>query len=544
MKTLTIRRGFAAGNLLAAGTLALLVLAGQVHAATSQYWDTSTSAGIQTGTGVWDVGTTSLWSTNANPIAGSLNLWTNDNDANFSGTGTNTVTLSGAVSANTLTNSTATSVISGAGTLTLTCTNTSNANYITVNSASSLTINSAVILTPNGGRALFTGSGVLTINGNIGETAQTTLRAGGSAITLGGSNTFTGGVQISGGNSVTITDTAALGLGTATNAGILLGLNGSGTGTVATMNFNLASNSTVSKSLLLGGQTNVLTTNNFAINSTGAGVVTLAGTTLFSGQLGVSALFAGAGTMNLQLGGTNTGANTYQSALSNSSGNGTNYLTSLTKNGTGEWILTGASTYSGGTIVNAGTLLINNISGSGVGTGSLTVNSGGTLGGNGSIASAVTLNSGGNLTPGVSGTGLLTISNSLTLLAGSTTTFSITATNNFSSINLGTNALTYGGALIFNINGYTPTAGDTFQLFTLGSTNATSSGISLAGTQSGNFISASGIWSLTNGSGTWQYTDSTGVLAILAVPEPSDIAFIAFSGLALVIAMRRRRKMA
>jgi hypothetical protein len=129
-------------------------------------------------------------------------------------------------------------------------------------------------------------------------------------------------------------------------------------------------------------------------------------------------------------------------------------------------------------------------------------------------------------------------------LAGSTTTFSITATNNFSSINLGTNALTYGGALIFNINGYTPTAGDTFQLFTLGSTNATSSGISLAGTQSGNFISASGIWSLTNGSGTWQYTDSTGVLAILAVPEPSDIAFIAFSGLALVIAMRRRRKMA
>jgi autotransporter-associated beta strand protein len=55
----------------------------------------------------------------------------------------------------------------------------------------------------------------------------------------------------------------------------------------------------------------------------------------------------------------------------------------------GRTILTAANTYAGGTVVNAGTLLVNNPSGSGTGLGAVTVGSDGTLAGTGAIGGAV-----------------------------------------------------------------------------------------------------------------------------------------------------------
>ena len=71
--------------------------------------------------------------------------------------------------------------------------------------------------------------------------------------------------------------------------------------------------------------------------------------------------------------------------------------TSITKQGSGDWRLTGANTYSGATQVQQGRLIIN---GTHSGTGAVTVASGATLAGKGTITGAVTINAGGILQVG------------------------------------------------------------------------------------------------------------------------------------------------
>jgi hypothetical protein len=67
---------------------------------------------------------------------------------------------------------------------------------------------------------------------------------------------------------------------------------------------------------------------------------------------------------------------------------------------------TGSNTYQSGTLVNSGTLLVNNTTGSGTGVGLVSVNNSGTLGGTGFIVTNiadVTINGGGNITGGTNG---------------------------------------------------------------------------------------------------------------------------------------------
>ena len=66
---------------------------------------------------------------------------------------------------------------------------------------------------------------------------------------------------------------------------------------------------------------------------------------------------------------------------------------SLTKIGRGTLILTGANTYTGGTTIEEGQLLVDNTTASGLGSGSVQVNAG-RLGGNGTIAGSVTVGTG------------------------------------------------------------------------------------------------------------------------------------------------------
>jgi fibronectin-binding autotransporter adhesin len=72
----------------------------------------------------------------------------------------------------------------------------------------------------------------------------------------------------------------------------------------------------------------------------------------------------------------------------------------LTKQGSGELDLRGANEYTGGTIVQQGSLIVSNSSGSATGTGNVTVRSGATLTGRGSIAGTVQVLEGGILAAG------------------------------------------------------------------------------------------------------------------------------------------------
>jgi autotransporter-associated beta strand protein len=138
----------------------------------------------------------------------------------------------------------------------------------------------------------------------------------------------------------------------------------------------------------------------------GDGNVFLGGNNLAVGSNNVSTTFSGV----IQDGGSNGGIGG-----------------SLTKIGAGTLALSGSNAYTGGTTVNAGTLLVNNTSGSGTGSGAVQVNAG-TLGGSGTIAGAVTVGTGSgrgaSLSPGQSA-GTLTIQGALTLNSDATYKFEL-----------------------------------------------------------------------------------------------------------------------
>jgi autotransporter-associated beta strand protein len=86
------------------------------------------------------------------------------------------------------------------------------------------------------------------------------------------------------------------------------------------------------------------------------------------------------------------------------SGKGRVERTGATTSPGGTTVFTGDNTYSGGTIISYGTALANNVAGSALGSGTVTVTNLGVLGGNGTIAATVTAGLNGTLSPGTSPT--------------------------------------------------------------------------------------------------------------------------------------------
>ena len=124
-------------------------------------------------------------------------------------------------------------------------------------------------------------------------------------------------------------------------------------------------------------------------------------------------------TITWKIGGKNTSVQ-FDGRITNSQFKNSGSQAAIIKTGSGRWTLTNASTYTGGTSIERGTLIVSNTSGSATGTGAIVVNRSSALAGTGSVSGAVTVKSRGYLMPGLTSTlGILTINNDVTLEDGS-----------------------------------------------------------------------------------------------------------------------------
>jgi fibronectin-binding autotransporter adhesin len=157
------------------------------------------------------------------------------------------------------------------------------------------------------------------------------------------------------------------------------------------------------------------------------------------------------GPQNLTVGSNNL-STTFSGTISNPY-----YVGGFIKIGTGTLILSNANSYSGGTLVSSGALLVTNTTGSGTGSGAVNVNAG-TLGGKGIISGTVTVSGGAFLAPvhGTKAQSTLTIQSVLTFNTGSTYTYTFKAKGNKAKTDkVIANGVTINSGASFNLSGAT-----------------------------------------------------------------------------------------
>lgn len=369
----------------------------------------------------------------------------------------------------------------------------------------------------------------LTITGTLSKAGTGTLRFRDSSLTTTltmniGQLTATGGTLEFGSAASSTRGVQSLTIGSATIADTKVGINMiNGGGNIATVTGNLHLSGTAELSVaqvISGGSgrlavgsltssdaTAVIQANSFTSSNTSVGTLVLnnaSGTSTYAGQVKTS------GKVN--------------------EGN----LMSVIKNGAGTQVFTGNSnSYNGTTTVNEGTLLINNTSGSGTGTGAIVVNDGGRFGGTGSATGAVTVASGGSI---VGGAGLaaedLSFSGDVSFGDGSIIELALGEAGAHSSLTRtgGTWSFDSDQAFLFGDQGVQVGFYDNIITGLIGSETGLSS------------ISS---WSIQNEgwTGVFSYDGAGGVdlsiTSFAAVPEPSAAGLLA-GGAVLLFASRRR----
>jgi autotransporter-associated beta strand protein len=219
------------------------------------------------------------------------------------------------------------------------------------------------------------------------------------------------------------------------------------------------------------------------------------------------------------------------------------------KTGTGTLILTGANTFSNGFNLSGGSAYINNTTGSGTGSGPVSVAAGTKLGGTGTIAGTVTVagtaGNTGKLAPGdVNAPGTLTVNNNISL--GANTEFVVrlngATDGTYDRLNSTGNITLTGSSLTASVGGgYTPTFGD--KLFVIvnsgaGTTTGTFNGLAEGATVTIG-LNAFTIHYGANFEGGGQPLTGGNDVALTPVPEPATVLGVAAAG-ALAVGLRRR----
>lgn len=350
-----------------------------------------------------------------------------------------------------------------------------------------------------------------------------------SIVNVSGNNTITSSLSSGGGGS-TITFQSDADLLTLSGSLGVRNPNFAGAGNIlASGNINSPTGyrsltKSGSGTLILAGASNVTDT-----------TTTISGGTLQIGNAGTSGSLGSAPvTNNASLAFDRTDSVAVSNAISGSG--------QLIQRGSGTLEITGDSnTYSGGTTVSAGTLLVNNTTNSGLGTGQVTVN-GGTLGGTGSFTGALVINTTGVLSPGASIASLDT--GALTLNSGSTFAYELNTTAVTGDLLNANGNLDLNGTVTLNLtdlgSGDLLVAGTKFALISY-------FGSWTAGDVFNGYADDS-IFTLFNNSWLINYNDSVSgavnggsyanAVTLTVIPEP---AAALLGGLGALFLLRRRR---
>lgn len=342
--------------------------------------------------------------------------------------------------------------IAGAGSYNL------GANELTVGS-NNISTEVSGIIAGTGGSLVKTGTGTLKLSGSNTFSGGVTLSAGtlglannnalgtGMLTTYGGTVAYADGVTI--GNAVDLrgSTTFDIAAGSATQAGAIgqtggaFGIVKTGTGTLT-----LSGNNAFTGGVTLNAGTLRLANN----NALGANVLTTyGGTVAYADGVSIGNAIDLRGSTTLDVA---TGSATQAGAIGETGGS-----FGIVKTGAGTLILSGASTYTGGTTINAGTLQLGSSSGVGSIVGTVTIGAGGTFDVVNAGTSGITgiANSGTTNFRNASTAGIANITNSGTLNFNDTSTAgSATITNSAAGNVYFNNSSSAGSATIISDNNF------------------------------------------------------------------------------------------
>jgi autotransporter-associated beta strand protein len=274
--------------------------------------------------------------------------------------------------------------------------------------ASGLTLANNIVLS-SGTTVFDTNSNNTTLSGVLSSTGALS-KTGAGTLTLTANNTHTGGITISAGGialsgSGALADSETMNLAASGTSFDISAITASGETIASIAGASGSSIALGNKTLTVGGDNTSTTFSGSmggaggALVKTGSGTLTLTGGNTYTGTTTITAgglqIGNGGTTGSLSTSSTITNNGVLTFNRSNNLAQGTDFTStaiggsgSLAQSGTGNLTLSSANTYSGGTTLNSGTLVLNNSTA--IGTGALTIN-GGTL--NNTSGTSITLTS-------------------------------------------------------------------------------------------------------------------------------------------------------